>query len=151
MRKSLTITLGAHHKLVIMLKKKHTPDYSIIRWELISPNNVMDIYHTRSTLTDTRRSMSFTRQVELLLVKMNAGVLNDDAMLERLGVHGSAVQALDFDDLYEEVLLMDKKEFVAALQGAPANSDAHSDAHSIPEEAAAGSDGNDAAPVDWDE
>jgi hypothetical protein len=103
----------------------------------------------RSTLTDTRPSMSSTRLVELLLVKMNAGVLNDDAMLERLGVHGSAVQALDFDDLYEEVVLMDEEDLVAALQGAPANSDAHSDAHSIPEEA--GPDGNDAASVDWDE
>jgi hypothetical protein len=103
----------------------------------------------RSTLTDTRRSMSSTRLVELLLVKMNAGVLNDDAMLECLGVHGSVVQALDFDDLYEEVLLMDEEDLVAALQGAPANSDAHSDAHSIPEEV--GSDGNDTVSVDWDE
>jgi hypothetical protein len=103
----------------------------------------------RSTLTDTRRSMSSTRLVELLPLKMNAGLLNDDAMLERLGVHGSAVQALDFDDLYEEILLMDEEDLVAALQGAPAHSDAHNDAPSISEEA--GSDGNDAVSVDWDE
>jgi hypothetical protein len=106
----------------------------------------------RSTLTDTRRSMSSKRLVELLVVKMhhmNASLLNDDAVLERLGVHGSAVQALDFDDLYEEVLLMDEEDLVAALEGAPANSDAHSDAHSTSEEG--GSDGDDAVSVDWDE
>jgi hypothetical protein len=99
----------------------------------------------RRTPTDTRRSMSSKRLVELQLMKINASHLNDDAVLERLGVHGSAVQALDFDDLYEEFLLMDEEDLVAALEGAPANSDAHS----IPEEA--GSNGDDAVSVDWDE
>jgi hypothetical protein len=79
---------------------------------------------------------------------MNAGLLNHDALLERLGVHGSAVQALDFDDLYEEVLLMDEEDLVAALQGAPALSDGN-DAPSMSDEA--GSDSNDAVSVDWDE
>jgi hypothetical protein len=36
MRTSLIVTLGAYLKLVIMLQIKHTPDYSIIIWELIS-------------------------------------------------------------------------------------------------------------------
>jgi hypothetical protein len=92
--------------------------------------------------------MSSTRLIELLLVMMNAGLLHDDAMLERLGVRGSGVQALDFD-VYEEILLMDEEALVAALQGAAAHSNANSDAQSIPEEA--GSDGDDAVSVDWDE
>jgi hypothetical protein len=75
---------------------------------------------------------------------MNASLLNDDAMFENLGVRGSAVQASDFDDMYDELLLMDEEDLVAALHGAPA----HRDAHSIPEEG--GSDGNDAVSVDWD-
>jgi hypothetical protein len=45
----------------------------------------------RRTLTDTRESMSFSRLVELLLVKLDAGLLNDNALMERLGLHGSAV------------------------------------------------------------
>jgi hypothetical protein len=102
----------------------------------------------RRTLTDTRRSMSSARLVELLLVKMNAALLNDDFLLERLGVHGSAVQAVEFDDLYEEGLLMDEEDLVEALQGASAHSDGN-DAPSISDEA--GSDGNDAVSVDWDE
>jgi hypothetical protein len=48
-----------------------------------------------------------------------------------------------------DVLLMDEKALVAALQGATAPSDANSDAQSIPEEV--GSDGRDAVSVDWDE
>jgi hypothetical protein len=63
-------------------------------------------------------------------------------------VLGSALQALDFDNMYEELLLMDE-DFVAALQGAPAHTDAHSDAPSISEEA--GSGGSDAVSVDWNE
>jgi hypothetical protein len=51
--------------------------------------------------------------------------------------------------VYEEILLVDKEDLVAALQGAPARSDAHNDAPSISEEA--GSDGSDAVSVDWDE
>jgi hypothetical protein len=43
MRKSLIVALGAYLKLVFMLQIKHTPDYSIIIWELVSPKNVMDI------------------------------------------------------------------------------------------------------------
>jgi hypothetical protein len=38
---------------------------------------------------------------------------------EYLGVRGSALQALDFDDVCEELLLLDEEDFVAALQGAP--------------------------------
>jgi hypothetical protein len=62
-----------------------------------------------------------------------------------------AVQVLYFDDMYVELLLMDEEDLVAALalHGAPAHSDAHSETHSTPEEA--GSDGNDAVSVDWDE
>jgi hypothetical protein len=101
----------------------------------------------RRILTDTRQSMASTRLVELLLVMMNARLLNDDAMLECLGVRGSAVKAVDFDDLYEEILLMDEEDLVAALQAQSAP--AHSDANSISEEAA--SDGNDAVSIDWDE
>jgi hypothetical protein len=44
---------------------------------------------------------------------------------------------------------MDEEDLVAALQRAPAHSDAHNDASSMSEEA--GSDGNDAVSVDWDE
>jgi hypothetical protein len=51
--------------------------------------------------------------------------------------------------MQEELLLMDEEDLVAALQGAPAHTDAHSDAPSISEDA--GSDGNDAVSVDWDE
>jgi hypothetical protein len=65
-----------------------------------------------------------------------------------LGVRGSAYQAQDFDDMNEELLLMDE-DFVAALQGAPAHTDTLSDAPSISEES--GSDGSDAVSVDWDE
>jgi hypothetical protein len=64
---------------------------------------------------------------------------------KNLGVRGSAVQALNFDDMYDELLLMDVEDLMAAPHGAPA----HSGAHSIPEEA--GSDCNDAVSVDWDE
>jgi hypothetical protein len=90
--------------------------------------------------------MSSTRLIELLLVMMNTGLLHADAMLERLGERGSGVQALN---LYEEILLMDEEALVAALQGAAAHNNASSDAQSIPEEA--GSDGDDAVSVDWDE
>jgi hypothetical protein len=48
-------------------------------------------------------------------------------MLGYLGVLGSAMQALDLDDMYEE-LLMDEEDFVAARQCAPAHTDGHSDA-----------------------
>jgi hypothetical protein len=50
--------------------------------------------------------------------------------------------------MYEE-LLMDEEDLVAALQGAPAHSEAHSDAPSISEEAE--SVGSDAVSLDWDE
>jgi hypothetical protein len=69
-------------------------------------------------------------------------------MTERLGVRGSSLQALDFDDMYEELLFMEK-DLVVTLQSAPAHTDAHSDALSISKEA--GSDGNDAVSVDWEE
>jgi hypothetical protein len=119
--------------------------FALLAWEL----EVERLWSgARRTLTDTSRSMSFAHLVEQLLVKMNAGFLNDDALMEHLGVHGSAVQALDFDDLYEEVLFMDEEDLVAGLQGAPALSDGN-DASSISDEA--GSDGNDAVSVDWDE
>jgi hypothetical protein len=84
--------------------------------------------------------MASTRLVELLLVMMNASLLND-AMLEHPGVRGSALQAQDSDDLSEEPLLMDEEDLVAALQGV-ARSEAQSDAPSILGEA--GSDGSDA-------
>jgi hypothetical protein len=64
-------------------------------------------------------------------------------------VRVSALQALDFKDMHEELLLVDEEDLVAAVQGAPAHTDAHSDAPSTSEEA--GSDGSDAVWVDWDE
>jgi hypothetical protein len=70
-------------------------------------------------------------------------------MSDYLGVRGSALQALDFGDMYEELLLMDEEDFVAALHGAPAHTHVDSDASSILEEA--GSDGRDAVSVAWDE
>jgi hypothetical protein len=82
----------------------------------------------RRTLTDTREAMTSTRLVELLLMMINARLLNDDAMLEHLGVRGSVVQALNYDDMYEELLLKDEDDLEAALRGAPAHSDARSDA-----------------------
>jgi hypothetical protein len=59
--------------------------------------------------------MASARLVELLLVMMITGLHVDDAMLECLGVRGSAVQALDFDGMYEEILLMDEVDLVTAL------------------------------------
>jgi hypothetical protein len=47
-------------------------------------------YGARRALTDTRESMSLSRLVEPLLVKMDAALLNDNAFTERLGLHGSA-------------------------------------------------------------
>jgi hypothetical protein len=99
----------------------------------------------RRTWKDTRRAMASTQLVQLLLVMMNGSLLNY-AMLEQLGVCGSALQALEFDDMYEELLFMDEEDLVAALQGAPAHSDAHSDAPNNSEEA--GSDGSNAVSVD---
>jgi hypothetical protein len=76
--------------------------------------------------------------------------LDFSLMSEYLGVRGSALQPLDFDDVYEELLLLDEEDFVAALQGAPARTDVHSDAPSITEEA--GSECRSVAvSVDWDE
>jgi hypothetical protein len=85
----------------------------------------------RRTLKDIRRSMASTWLVELLLVMMNGSLLNDAMLEQSLVVRGSALQALEFDDMYSELLLMDEEDLVAALQGAPAHSDAHSDAPNI--------------------
>jgi hypothetical protein len=66
----------------------------------------------RRTLTDTRWSMTSARLVQLLLVLMNPNLINDQALLERLGVQGSASLAMDFDCKYKEIVLMDEEDLV---------------------------------------
>jgi hypothetical protein len=88
----------------------------------------------RRTLTDTRWSMTSARLVQLLLVLMNPNLINDQALFERLGVQGSAALAMDFDCMYEEILLMDEENLVAALaaqgrRNEDMGSDAPSDAY----------------------
>jgi hypothetical protein len=48
---------------------------------------------------------------------MNPNLIHDQALFERLGVQGSASLAMDFDCMYEEILLMDEEDLVAALAG----------------------------------
>jgi hypothetical protein len=105
----------------------------------------------RRTLTDTRRSMTSARLAQLLLVVMNPNLINDQALFERLGVEGSASLAMDFDCMYEEILLMDEEDLVAALaeqgrQNEDMGSDALSDAYA--EEPEQVVDPNE---VDWDD
>jgi hypothetical protein len=47
---------------------------------------------------------------------MNPNLIHDQALFERLFVQGSASLAMDFDCMYEEILLMDE-DLVAALAG----------------------------------
>jgi hypothetical protein len=85
-------------------------------------------------LTDTHRSMTSPCLVQPLLVLMNSNLINDQALFERLGMQGSASLAMDFDRIYEEILLMDEEDLVAALaaqgrQNEDMGSDALSDAY----------------------
>jgi hypothetical protein len=48
---------------------------------------------------------------------MNPNLIHDQALFERLGVQGSASLAMDFDCMYEEILLMDEEDLVTALAG----------------------------------
>jgi hypothetical protein len=48
---------------------------------------------------------------------MIPNVIHGQALFERLGVQGSASLAMDFDCMYEEILLMDEEDLVAALAG----------------------------------
>jgi hypothetical protein len=66
-------------------------------------------------LADTPQSMTSARLVQLLLVLMDPNLINDQALIERLGVQGSASLAMDFDCIYEEILLMDEEDLVVAL------------------------------------
>jgi hypothetical protein len=59
--------------------------------------------------------MTSARLVQLLLVLMNPNLINDQALFERLGVQGSASLPMDFDCMYEDILLMDEEDLVAAL------------------------------------
>jgi hypothetical protein len=55
--------------------------------------------------------------VESVVRLMNPNLIHDQALFERLGVQGSASLAMDFDFMYEEILLMDEEDLVAALAG----------------------------------
>jgi hypothetical protein len=95
--------------------------------------------------------MTSARLVQLLLVLMNPNLINDQALFKRLGVQGSASLAMDFDCMYEEILLMDEEDLVAALaaqgrQNEDMGSDALSDAYA--EEPKQVVDPN---KVDWDD
>jgi hypothetical protein len=48
---------------------------------------------------------------------MSPNLIHDQALLVRLGVQGSASLAMDFDCMYEEILLVDEEDLVAALAG----------------------------------
>jgi hypothetical protein len=59
--------------------------------------------------------MTSVRLIQLLLVLMNPNLINDQALFERLGVQGSA-SLPHFDDMYEEILLLDDEDLVAAQE-----------------------------------
>jgi hypothetical protein len=94
--------------------------------------------------------MTSARLVQLLMVLMKPNLINDQALFERLGVQGSAL-AMDFDCMYEEVLLMDEEDLAAALaaqgrQNEDMGSDALSDANAEePEQVVNPNE------VDWDD
>jgi hypothetical protein len=78
--------------------------------------------------------MASARLVQLLMVLMNPNLINGQALFERLGVQGSASLAKDFDCMYEEILLINEEDLVAALaaqgrQNEDVRSDALSDAY----------------------
>jgi hypothetical protein len=49
------------------------------------------------------------------LIKLFPNLINDQAVFEGLGVQGSASLPNDFDDMYEEILLVDEENLVTAL------------------------------------
>jgi hypothetical protein len=83
---------------------------------------------------------------------MNPNLIHDQALLERLGVQGSALLAMDLHDcMYEEILLMDEEDLVAALAGqGRQDNDMGSDALSVAcaEEL---EEVDDPQAVDWDD
>jgi hypothetical protein len=67
----------------------------------------------RRTLSDTIPLMTLARLIQLLLVLMNLNLINDQALFERLGVQGSA---MDFDCMYEEILPVDEEPVLQRWQ-----------------------------------